>query len=582
MALVELRIGNLAVLRSARLSPGRRFTALTGETGSGKSLCVTALRLALGARLDGPAPVRLDASAASVAAVFDDVPAAVRSRLDSLGIPDDELLTLSRELPLSGRGACRVNGALVSVGTLREVGEDLVEVTAQGESHRLLQAGRQRALVDAAGGAELAALRTAMAATMLRLRETERAVAVARAGRAADAAALERAGELCDDLGGLGLRCGEEVELAAERRRLRHAEELAAASEAVRRACSAEEEGGAADLLAVALAQGRGVEGVDADVDAVLAAARDELERLRDLGARAREVTAALEVDPGRLAAVEERLDRLDRVVRRFGSIEEAVAELEQAQRLVEEAGASGSDVRKLESAAAEAAQEAGQAAARLSAARAAASARLERDVSAQLRRLRLPHARFRVVLGRVADPGGGLEVGGELVACTAEGVDTVEFRVSTARDGVPLPLGSVSGGELSRVALALRSVVALGEDCPTLVLDEVDAGLGGETAARVGEVLAAIGEHRQLLVVTHRPEIAARADEHLVVERHETAAGPEARISEVAGDSRALEVARLMSGRATDAAVARALELLEEGARRPAVEEAARTMAPS
>lgn len=581
MALVELRIGDLAVLRSARLSPGARFTALTGETGSGKSLCVTALRLALGSKLDGPSPVRADADAASVAAVFDDVPAAVRSRLESLGIPDDELLTLSRDVPAAGRGACRVNGALVSAGVLREIGEELVEVTAQGESHRLLQPACQRALVDAAGGDEISGLREAMAAATLRLRERRRGVDATRAARAADGAALERARQVVDDIGGLDLRAGEEEELKAERLRLRHAEGLRAAVEGVRAACAAETDAGAADVLASAVAQARGAEGVDTAVDALLAAARDEVERLHDLGARARDLSEALETDPARLGAVEERLDVIDRVVRRFGSVGEAIAELERARRLVEEADGSDADLRRREAELAAAVDEAGVAASRLGAARASASARLERDVTAQLRRLRLPHARFRIVLGRAPDAD-GVVVDGERVACGAEGADTVELRLSTARDGVPLPLSGISGGELSRVALALRAVVALAEDCPTLVLDEVDAGLGGETAARVGEVLATIGERRQLLVVTHRPEIAARADDHLVAERRDTAEGPEAGVRAVSGEARALEVARLMSGRPTAAAIARAVELLAEGARPDGARGAARTMAPS
>jgi DNA repair protein RecN (Recombination protein N) len=176
MPLVELRIGNLAVVRSARLEMGGAgLVALTGETGAGKTVCVAALRLVLGGRFD-PELVRAGSDAASVAAVFDCVPDEVGERLESLGVPDDDLLTLSRELPRGGRGACRVNGALVSAATLREIGEALVEVTGQGESHRLLRPARQRDLLDAFGGAPVLALRAQTAAAVRAWRDADEAL----------------------------------------------------------------------------------------------------------------------------------------------------------------------------------------------------------------------------------------------------------------------------------------------------------------------------------------------------------------------------------------------------------------------
>lgn len=578
MALVELRVRDLAVLASVQLVPGPGLTVLTGETGCGKSLCITALRLAVGARVDGDL-VREGRESASVAAVFDDVPDAVRARLEAHGIADDELLTLSRELSSAGRGACRVNGALVSVATLRSIGEELVEVTAQGESHRLLRAARQRAVVDAFGGPELLAARDATGAAVLAWREAEAALREALAGAEAGAASLEDAHRTVSELDPLRLRAGEEAELDTERRRLRHAVALAGAAGAVRAAASGgDETGGAADALAAAVAEGRAVAGIDAEVDALVGACEEEAERLRDLGVRARDLVAAMEVDESRLAQVEERLDTLDRVRRRHGgSIAAALERLEVARALLDAADSASELPERCRAMLAARAAAAAEAAAGLSALRATAATRLERAVTAQLRRLRLPHARFRVVLTRVADPA-GLELGGERVACGAEGADGVEFRLATSAEAVPIPLAEgVSGGELSRVALALRSVVAVADDCPTLVLDEVDTGLGGETAARVGEVLAGIGERRQLLVVTHRAEIAARATTHLVVSRREVAGLAESSAGPVDGDERALEIARLMSGRPTDAAVARAVELLGEGAA-----PAARTMAPS
>ncbi len=572
MPLVELRIANLAVVRSARLELGPAgLVALTGETGAGKTVCIAGLRLVLGGRFD-PELVRTGCEAASVAAVFDAVPDAVRARLDGLGVPDDDLLTLSRELPRGGRGACRVNGALVSAATLREIGEALVEVTGQGESHRLLRPARQRELLDAFGGPSLLGLRAETAAAVRAWREAEEALARATESAQADAAEVERAREVVAELGALDLRPGEDVELAAERLRLRHAVGLAAAAEALHAACHGSDDAlGAADMLAAAAEEGRSLRALDPAVDGLVAEADDLVERLRDLAAGARRCADGFVVDEGRLASVEERLDLLDRVKRRHGgSIEAALDALARAEELCASADAGAGGLGRLQAAVAERRAAAAAVASRLSESRARAAARLEKEVTARLRQLRLPHGRLRVVLSRTPDPD-GLELDGVRVACSAQGADDVDFRLATARDGVPLPLAQgPSGGELSRLALALRSVVALADDSPTLVLDEVDTGLGGETAARVGEVLAAIGETRQVVVITHRAEIAARAAGHLRVQKDEVDGRPQTSVAAVEGEERVAEIARLMSGRTTEAALARARELLEEGRMRP------------
>ena len=578
MALVELRLSGLAVLDGVRCAPGPRLTVLTGETGSGKSLCVSGLRLALGDRVDGD-PVRAGADRAVVAAVFDEVPGSTRALLEAHGIPDLELLTLSRELPAQGRGVCRINGALVAQGVLRAVGATLVEITAQGESGRLVRSAWQRSVVDAVGGAPLLAARTATAKADATRRAAEAALSRARADADADADALARAHELVEDLEPLGLRAGEDVELSGERRRLVHAAGLRAALAAVHAAGTGGEDGaqGAADLLAAAVATGAGVAGVDPAVDDLVRRAGELAGLVADLAADARGAGTAIELDSGRLVAVEERLDVLDRVRRRHGSVEEALDALAAARSRID--GREPGALERLQADLDVACRDLAEAAGTLSRQRAAAAARLEREVLPQLRALRLPHARFRVVLQRRPDID-GVKVDGERVACGPDGIDQVEMRFSAAADGVPLPLGEgVSGGELSRVALALRAVAGLIDDCPTLVLDEVDTGIGGETAARVGDALRAAGLHRQLLVVTHRAEIAARADTHVVVRRPGPGEGS-AVVAEVTGAARAVEVARLLSGDATAAAVARAHELLDEGSR-PAPAAAVRTMTP-
>lgn len=564
MTLRELRVGDVAVVAAATLRLDAGFGVLTGETGAGKSVCINALRLALGGRVEGDV-VRPSAETARVAAVFDGIPVTVGARLAELGVPSDELLTLSRELPRVGRSTCRLNGALVSQAALREIGEALVEVTAQGASQRLLRRSWQREQLDASGGDAVAVERERTEATVRALRQAEADLAAACAAARSDAAAIDRARELLTRLGRAALRAGEDEELAAESLRLRHANRIVEMAGRLADAAGGDETG-AADAVAIAVASAEPVGALDPELGSLIDRGADLVCELRELALDARRHAESIIVDGARLAAVEDRLDLLTSVKRRHGSIETALAELEDARSLVAAADG-GDDARARLEAEVQAAREAAaDAADRLSAARRAAARRLEAAVTAELRHLELPHGRFRVALGRSPDPG-GLDLGDGLpVRCTAHGVDDVEFRFAAGRGVMPAPLDEgPSGGELSRIALALSAVVAE-RDAPALVLDEIDTGIGGETAARVGDVLSAIGETRQILAVTHRPEIAARATVHLVVSKRDEAGRPVATVATVDGEPRVAEVARLMSGRATEAALRRAGELLEEG----------------
>ena len=320
--------------------------------------------------------------------------------------------------------------------------------------------------------------------------------------------------------------------------------------------------------LATAAAEGADLATVDPVLAALVQSADELVDRLRDLALDARRHADEITVDETRLSAVEERLDTLTRVTRRHGSLEAAIVELDRAKALVASVDGEGGAIESLEAAVALRRSEAGAAAAVLSTARAVAARRLERAITTELHALELPHARFRVVLTRNLDVEGVDTGDGTPVRCGPTGVDDVDFRLAPNRDSVPMPLDEgPSGGELGRLALALSAVVSE-EDAPVLVLDEVDTGIGGETAARVGDVLARIGRSRQVVAITHRPEIAARAVSHLTITKLDHAGGPDARAATVAGDERVREIARLMSGRTTEAALTRAAELLEEGAR--------------
>jgi DNA repair protein RecN (Recombination protein N) len=565
VALRELRVSNLAVIEEARLPFDDGFTVLTGETGSGKSMCVNALRAALGGRLE-PDAVRSGAAAARVAAVFDDPSPRLRARRAELGIPDDDLVTLSREVPASGRATCRIDGALVSQAVLRELGDLCVDVTAQGTSHRMLRRSWQRELLDSFGGRECAGAWAATAAAVQSWRAAVDAVASAQEAASTGAAELQRARDLVDDLGPIGIRSGEDAELQAERLRLRHAARIAESALSLAEASGGDEQS-AADRLAEAIARGADLAAVDPGLATLLEDADALVDRLRELGLDARRHAGEIVVDDARLTAIEERLDTLARVTRRHGSLDVALKDLDRASALVSSVDGEVGSIGNLEAAAEARRSEAATEAAALSTARSSAARRLERAVTAELRSLELPHARFRVVLTRTLDVGGVDTGDGTPVRCGPSGVDEVDFRLAPNRDSVPMPLDEgPSGGELGRLALALSAVVSE-DDAPVLVLDEVDTGIGGETAARVGDVLARIGRTRQVIAITHRPEIAARAASHLTITKLDRPGGPAATAGAVAGPERVREIARLMSGRTTEAALTRAAELLEEGA---------------
>jgi DNA repair protein RecN (Recombination protein N) len=562
VSLVELRIADLAVFVDQVVAVDPGFTVVTGETGAGKSVCITALRLALGDRPDGD-PVRGGAETARVSAVFDDIPAALREHLGFLGIPADDLTTLTREVSRAGRGSCRINGALVSQAVLREVGEALAEITRQGASARLLQRSRHRDLLDIAAGA--LGQRDEVRAAVAAWREATAALDEVRRRQDAGVAEIEAARQVVTELGDLALVPGEDRALAGERLRLRNSAAIAAAAAELHRSATGDDEApGAADLLGRALDLGAALAGVDPVLDSLLDDAGQLLERLRDLGGAARRHSDSVGLDRGRLAEVEERLDVLARVRRRHGSIEAALGALSSAQDLLDAGQDGGARVASAEAAALAARDHAAALAARLSELRRGAARRLERDVEAALRLLELPHARLRIVLEQRADPD-GVPAGGAMVRCGAAGIDEVELRLATNRDAAPAALDEgASGGELSRLVLALAACVAEAGS-PLLVLDEVDAGIGGETAARVGDLLAATGSQRQVLAVTHRAEIASRATGHLLVSKRDGRGGAVATAVPVEGDERLAEIARLMSGRVTDAALARAMELRGE-----------------
>ena len=543
--LTRLRVRDLALVAAAEVNFGPGLNLLTGETGSGKSLIVDALALSLGGRATTD-QVRHGASRALVESFFT---GALGDAANLAEAAPDGGFSLSREV--GGRGGARVCGRPATPGRLREIGRHLVGIHGQHEHQSLLDPDAQTGLLDSYAGLEEPRermLRThgAWAQAGRRLHDLERL-------RARGRSEQEYLRHQLNELDSARLRSGEDAELVAERSVARHSVRILQLAEEAMDALRAEE--------GVAAAAGRVRAAAELDPRLADLAGRLEAlgEEIQDSTLELRRHTDGLDSDPGRLEEIEERLALLESIKRKYGgSIESALAEQERLSAQVLEVddidGAIAAAGQDLDRAAAEMAD----AAADLTRLRTAAAARLGGTVQGELAGLRLEGSRFEIALRPLAEIG-------------PEGAEAAEMMF-TANPGEPLsPLHRVaSGGELSRVMLAIKTASAESDRLPTLIFDEVDAGIGGETAFQVGLRLRALGEDRQVLVVTHLPQIACFADHHLVVEK---VGGGEGRsvvaVRElVTLEERAAELARMMSGRITDKALARAHELLEEAAR--------------
>jgi DNA repair protein RecN (Recombination protein N) len=554
--LISLAIRDIILIERLELEFERGLCALTGETGAGKSILLDALGLALGGRAERTL-VRPGAAQGSVSAAFA-VPASpeLAALLDSHGLVPEDTLLLRRVVGADGRSRAFVNDQPVSTGLLREMAALLVEVHGQHDRQALLDPGVQRRLLDAYGRLDDTLVEVRRTHAAWREAERQRAALEAEVARAAaDEAYLRHA---LDELEALAPAAGEESALAEARARLMNREKLLQAIgdalRLLRGAGGAEERLGSAQRTidkALALAGG-----MLEDPAAGLERTRVELEEAASAVERA---GRQLELDAGRAEQVEERLFALRAAARKHQVTVDDLPRRrdEMAARLAQlDAGAE----RLL--AAAEAAQGArsafGARAIELSGARSAAAERLAEAVMAELAPLKLDKTRFAVRLQPLPEP-----------EWSGEGAERVSYEIATNPGQEPAPLARIaSGGELARVMLALKVVLAQVGSTPCLVFDEVDTGIGGATADAVGERLARLGTAAQVLVVTHAPQVAARADHHWRVEKAVRAGRATVAVTRLAAGDRREEIARMLAGaRITDAARAAADSLIRASA---------------
>ncbi|WP_326801858.1 DNA repair protein RecN [Streptomyces sp. NBC_01788] len=570
LVLEEMRIRSLGVIDDAvvELSPG--FTAVTGETGAGKTMVVTSLGLLLGGRAD-PALVRIGAGKAVVegrVTVPADASAAVRAEEAGAEL-DDGALLISRTVSAEGRSRAHVGGRSVPVGLLAELADELVAVHGQTDQQGLLKLSRQRQALDRYAGDAVAAPLAKYAGAYRRLRAVtaELDEITTRARERAQEADMLRYG--LDEIAGVEPRAGEDTELAEEAERLGHAEALSSAASAAHAALAGDpEDPEGIDATTLVAGAQRALEAVRSH-DPALATLADRIGEigilLGDVAGELAGYADNLDADPLRLAAVEERRAALGALTRKYGEDVSAVltwAE-QSAARLTE---LDGDDERLGELTAERDAlrAELGGLAQALTDARTEAAERFAAAVTAELASLAMPHARVSFDLRQTEDPE-GVEVGGRTVACGPAGADEVELLLAPHPGAPPRPIAKgASGGELSRVMLAVEVVFAGTDPVPTYLFDEVDAGVGGKAAVEIGRRLARLARSAQVVVVTHLPQVAAFADRQLLVEKTNDGSVTRSGVKVLEGEDRVRELSRMLAGQEdSQTARAHAVELL-------------------
>jgi DNA repair protein RecN (Recombination protein N) len=563
--LQELTIHNFAILDRLHVRWARGLNVITGETGAGKSILVDAVGALLGDRL-GPEVVRSGADRALIEGIFvleQDVPGGLQAVLDEYGLHlEDGALIVSREIAgAGGRGGARINGRSMPLSVLQQLGELLVDMHGQSQHMALLRSREQLDYVDRFGGSVPERMQVATLVKELRSTREARQTLVAAERETArlqdmlrhEVSEIERA-ELAED---------EEEALLSVRKRLEHAERL---REAAVRAFGVlrgdEDASGAVDLLADAAKNCADAAQFDPTVNAHVEALNTAIALADDVARTLRQYVDSIEADPTALERTTERLFLIGDLKRKYGeTVQEVLHYAADARRRLDELAHREDQLAELQAAEQRLLVELGNAAAALSSARVRAAMELQACAERELVDLRFAGTRLLVSVAQ-ADDASGVPVGGRVFAFDASGVDRVEFLLSANPGEEPRAIARVaSGGELSRIALALKTILARAETRPTLIFDEIDVGVGGRTAPVVGEKLwrvAASG--RQVLCVTHMPQVAAFADAHYVVSKDSGTTG----VTSLDAGGRIDELAAMLGGAVTEATRQSARELLQ------------------
>jgi len=539
----ELRINNVAIIDQMALGFAPGLNVLTGETGAGKSIITRAIGLLCGGRASADL-IRTEADEAEIEGLFDADPAA-RAMLSESGLPADDELVVRRVIARGGKGRIFINGSLSTATVLARLGERLIHVYGQHDYALLLKPESHLDFLDQFGGHdhELRAMRAAHAA----FREAADRLASAQAGVANRAQRLELVRFQAEELTKAQPTAGEEDELRRERERQRHAEKLARVCQETDDALSSGEQpiANALSRLAATLEDaGR----IDPDIGARATTLRDAIAQLEDVALDLRRAGEQIEGDPARLEEIEERLALYGRLKRKYDcDADTLAAKLEAFERELQMLEGSDADTDALRAECERHGATAWQAARVLSSRRTKAARDLEKRLIEEIASLGMHGATFRVVFHEEAD-------GKDDTRLSATGADSIEFYLSANPGEEVRPLARIaSGGELSRIMLALKALTAGAGEVGTLIFDEVDTGIGGATAEAVGQRLHSLGRHRQILSITHLPQIAALADHHLAIAKEVRRGRTVTSARELSVDERIAEIGRMLGAAGSD-----------------------------
>lgn len=551
--LAQLFINNIAVIERASIDLEKGFTVLTGETGAGKSIIIDAIHAVLGERTSKEL-VRTGTQSASVSALFTGLDEDILRLLDQLSIPreEDGSLLVQRDIRQEGRSSCKLNGAPATVSMLKQVGSRLVTIHGQHESYELLSPEVHMVYLDSFAGLE--SLLAEYQAAYHTLRETQRKLEALQTDEGEKARLSDLLHYQIDEIQSANVHVGEREELEAQREVIRNSEKIAGTLELLRGLLAGDED--SEGLLT-------GVEQASVEAERVasyLPELEEAAQKLREAGYLLEDVDAMLrgvgvDFDPALQEAIEERLDLLYKLGLKYGSSEEKILEfLEDCRSRLHQIEFSDEERERLEAQYEAEKHKAISLAKELSRRRQAASAQFIRQVREELAFLNMPGIQFETEIQRVP--------------LYAMGCDKLQFLVSANKGEPPKPMSKIaSGGELSRIMLAIKTVLSGKDKVQTLIFDEVDTGISGAAANKVGKKLKQVSQNRQVLCITHLAQIAALADHHLLIEKHVEGERTFTQVQELDFEGRKREVARIIGGdQVTDLQLEMAEEMLKKG----------------
>lgn len=565
--LQELRINNLALIDKAQVQFGDGLNILTGETGAGKTVIVGAVNLLLGGRAD-TSLIRRGSGKAEVQGLFS-IPSGLKEMDEKIRdlIDDEDQLIVRRVLSSDGKNKCYVNDRMVTVGTLSEIARHLIDLHGQHEHQSLFKTSSHVDFLDKYGGKELLELRREFREKSTELKNLREELSHLRFAERELLGKKDLLEFQINEIEKAGLVPGEDAEITKERDILRNAERIySALANSSSLLTENAEITPATELIAQAVDELRSVSNVDQYLDSLTERLSGLLIEVEDCAANLRDYSSRLDFPPGRLQEIEDRLAFISLLKKKYGStIEEILTYKERASGELLLCDTSGERIGKLETDIRQAEKELVEIAVLQSSRRKEVARKFAEEVRKELADLNMPNASFEVSFITEQDDG-GLFVGGEKVKLLPYGIDKVEFMVSANRGEPAMPLVKIaSGGEISRIMLALKIVLTDADEVPTLIFDEVDTGIGGQTATAVGQKMSILSKRHQVMAVTHLPQIASFADRHFSVSKREDADRTITEVEELLNRDRIDEMARLLSGVLSDVSLKHAEELIEE-----------------